>query len=169
MGNIRAVRPSEDAAGIADIYRWYVENTTVTFEMVALSENMMRRRIEEISSHFPYFVWEEESRILGYCYAHNWKSFEAYDITWETTIYLDPEARGQRIGTQLMERLIGECRERGIISLIACITADNQESCRFHEALGFKAVSLFRNVGRKFGRLLDVRDYQKILDCPGVS
>ncbi|MDE6792697.1 MAG: GNAT family N-acetyltransferase [Muribaculaceae bacterium] len=45
-------------------------------------------------------------------------------------------------------------------SLIACITAENEESCRFHERLGFERVSLFREVGVKFGKWLDVADYQ---------
>ena len=63
----------------------------------------------------------------------------------------------------LMERLIADCREAGLHVLIACITADNEASCRFHEKLGFEKVSEFRQVGRKFDRWLDVADYELIL------
>ena len=163
MGEIRKVDPARDAREITEIYRWYVENTTATFELVPLSEEEMLLRIEDIASGFPYYVWEEGGNILGYCYAHRWKSFPAYDITLETTIYLRPEAKGRGIGHLLMKRLIDECRVAGYISLIACITAENTESCRFHESLGFLPVSRFRNVGKKFGRLLDVADYQKVI------
>lgn len=162
-GIIRKVIASTDAGEIADIYRWYVENSTATFEVQPLSESQMRKRIEEIASRYPCFVWEEEGRILGYCYAHRWKNYAAYDITLETTIYLAPGITGQGIGRELMRTLIDECRERGVGSLIACITAENEGSCRFHESLGFGQVSDFRKVGMKFGRLLDVRDYQLIL------
>lgn len=163
MRVIREVNPKGDLDAITAIYRWYVENTTATFELEPLSASLMLKRIDDISALFPYYVCEEEGEILGYCYGHTWKKYPAYDITLETTVYLRPEERGRGIGKQLMHRLIGECRTRGYVSLIACITAENNESCRFHEGLGFKKVSLFRNVGRKFGRLLDVEDYQLIL------
>ncbi|MBD5387259.1 N-acetyltransferase [bacterium] len=163
MGEIRKVDPARDTREIAEIYRWYVENTTASFELIPLSEEKMLQRIKDIASDFPYYVWEEGGNILGYCYAHRWKSFPAYDITLETTIYLRPEARGRGIGRRLMDKLIAECRAARYTSLIACITAENTESCRFHESLGFLPVSRFRNVGKKFGRLLDVVDYQKEL------
>ncbi|MBD5225867.1 MAG: N-acetyltransferase [Bacteroidales bacterium] len=160
MVNIREVNPEADVRSIAAIYRWYVENTTATFELEPLTETDMLRRIEDISSRFPYFVCEDNGEIVGYSYAHTWKKFPAYDITSESTIYLLPQVKGRGIGRALMTCLIDECRQRGILSLIACITAENMESCRFHESLGFIPVSRFRNVGRKFGRLLDVVDYQ---------
>lgn len=160
MGYIRDGRASEDAEQLVFIYNWYVENTTATFELRPLTKKDMQTRIEQIAAQFPFLVWEENSRILGYCYAHKWKRFPAYDITLETTVYLRHDAKGQGIGRKLMEKLIDECKRRGIVSLIACITAENEESCHFHEKLGFKKVSLFRNVGQKFNRLLDVVDYQ---------
>ena len=67
---------------------------------------------------------------------------------------------GHGIGQVLMDHLIKECRERGYMSLIACITAENEGSRRFHERLGFSQVSDFKRVGYKFGRYLDVTDYQ---------
>lgn len=163
MGQIRRVDPERDIREIAEIYRWYVENTTATFELSPLSEEDMLRRVKEISSRFPYLVWEENGEIHGYCYAHRWKSFPAYDITLESTIYLRPGEKGRGIGTRLMSQLIGECKELAFSSLIACITAENQESCRFHESLGYVKVSEFHKVGRKFGRMLDVVDYQLML------
>ena len=163
MTGIREVNPETDLEAITEIYRWYVENTTATFELDPLTPESMLRRIEEVAPNFPYLVWENEGEILGYCYVHTWKKYPAYDITLETTIYLRPEETGRGIGKKLMQRLIGECRESGYGSLIACITAENTRSCRFHENLGFRKVSHFHGVGMKFGRLLDVEDYQLIL------
>ena len=163
-GSIRYVNPSSDVMDITEIYSWYVENTTATFELIPLSSNKMLERIKNIADRFPYFVWEEGGEILGYCYAHTWKSFPAYDITVETTVYLRPEVKGRGIGKKLMTRLIEECRQRGFENLIACITSENEESCLFHEYLGFHPVSHFHKVGRKFGRLLDVTDYEMPLN-----
>lgn len=159
---IREVRP-DDAAQIAGIYNRYILETTISFETQPLSAEDMRKRIEEISSYFPYLVAENNGKLIGYCYAHPWKERAAYCKTLETTIYLASEAKGKGLGTRLMDRLIDECRNRGYHVLIACITAENEESCRFHERLGFKKVSHFEQAGQKFGRWLDVADYELIL------
>lgn len=34
--------------------------------------------IDSISSAFPYFVYEYDGELIGYCYAHLWKEREAY-------------------------------------------------------------------------------------------
>ena len=159
---IREVRP-DDAAQIAGIYNRYILETTISFETQPLSAEDMRIRIEEISSYFPYFVAENNGKLTGYCYAHPWKERAAYCKTLETTIYLASEAKGRGLGTRLMTQLIKECRNRGYHTLIACITAENEESCQFHERLGFKKVSHFEQVGQKFGRWLDVADYELML------
>lgn len=166
MERIREVRPADDAKNIAAIYRWYVENTTATFELQPLSDAEMLHRIEDITARFPYFVYEKDGEIAGFCHAHTWKRFPAYDITLESTVYLRLDMKRRGIGKALMKRLIAECRHRGFFSMIACITAENEESCRFHESIGFTPASRFRNAGKKFGRLLDVVDYQLPLDRP---
>ena len=63
-----------------------------------------------------------------------------------------------------MTHLIDECRRQGYHALIACITADNLSSLRFHQRLGFRQVSRFSEVGRKFGRWLDLTFMQLQLD-----
>lgn len=152
-----------DAKAITDIYNKYIEHSTVTFETDVVSEVRMLHRIQEISSHFPYLVYEECGRVRGYCYAHAWKEREAYRNTLETTVYLAPGCQGKGIGRLLMEALIGECRRRGYHALVACITADNEASCALHEKLGFEQVSRFKEVGMKFGKWLDVVDYELLL------
>lgn len=184
---LRRVRP-EDAAAIAEIYNFYVLESTATFDLVPVTEDEMRSRIAEISSRFPYWVccrgddsWEKrhlaacgndswEKRrpaactVVGYCCAHPWRAQTAYAETLETTVYVAPDRRGQGVGRLLAERLIDDCRARGFHALVACITADNAASIRLHEKLGFRQVSKFREVGMKFGRRLDVTDLELLLD-----
>ena len=160
---IRPIDPIKDANEIADIYAWYVDHSTATFELRAPTSEDMASRLQSIALKYPAFVCEEEGLIAGYCYAHLWKAFAAYSQTLETTIYLRPGTEGKGIGRVRMERLIAACREQGISSLIACITAENEGSRRFHESLGFRQVSDFKAVGRKFGRDLSVTDYQLML------
>ena len=90
----------------------------------------------------------------------------AYRYTLETTVYLSPDYLGRGIGKRLMRELIEACRRNGYRALIACITAGNEASIALHTGLGFKQVSHFEQVGRKFGRWLDVVDYELLLN-PG--
>lgn len=161
-GFIRPVR-MDDAERIASIYNRYVSKTTITFETEPVPVEVMRGRIDSISSAFPYFVYEYDGELLGYCYAHLWKEREAYSKTLETTVYLAPEACRKGIGSLLMNHLIEDCRRRGCHALVACITADNQPSIAMHESLGFRQVSHFSQVGLKFDRWLDIIDLELVL------
>ena len=152
-----------DVKRITEIYNDYIINTTISFEVKPLTEDEMRNRIESVLAHGPFLVWEEDGEIAGYCYAHPWKERAAYHNTLETTVYLAPQYFRRGIGTQLMHELINQCRVDNIKVLIACITANNEASIKMHEALGFKQVSYFSQVGEKFGQWLDVIDMQLTL------
>ena len=152
-----------DVKRITEIYNDYIINTTISFEVKPLTEDEMRNRIESVLAHGPFLVWEEDGEIAGYCYAHPWKERAAYHNTLETTVYLAPQYFRRGIGTQLMRELINQCRVDNIKVLIACITANNEASIKMHEALGFKQVSYFSQVGEKFGQWLDVIDMQLTL------
>ena len=153
----------QDAKAITNIYNEYVLQSVATFDTEPVLEEEMRTRIAEISSRFPYLVYEENQEITGYCYAHTWKERSAYRYTLETTVYLSPGHTGKGIGMLLMKKLIGACRESGYRVLIACITEGNEASNILHEKLGFKQVSHFKKVGLKFDRWLDVADYELLL------
>lgn len=153
----------DDYEAIMEIYNDYVVNTTVSFETEPLTLAEMSTRIESVAVHYPCFVCEENGRVMGFCYVHAWKERAAYSATLETTIYLRQEAQHGGLGRRMMQLLIDECRKRGYNALIACITAENHISRAFHESLGFHKVSMFEGVGVKFGRRLDVTDYELVL------
>lgn len=152
-----------DCNEIAAIYNGYVKDTVISFETEAVTEAEMAVRVASISSRYPYFVYEKDGKVAGFCYAHAWKEKAAYRHTLETTVYLAPEVAGMGIGTLLMHKLIECCRASGYRSLIACITAGNTASFALHKKLGFKQSSYFEKVGFKFGRWLDVVDYELLL------
>ncbi len=154
----------QDAKAIADIYNQYVAHSVATFDTTPVREEDMQSRIAILSASYPYLVYEVDGEIAGYCYAHSWKEKAAYKYTLETTIYLNPNHQGKGIGRQLMQQLIDECRHGGYHALIACITEGNEASNTLHEKLGFKQVSRFEKVGRKFDRWLDVIDYELLLN-----
>lgn len=159
---IRKVKPT-DAEAITSIYNPFITDTTVSFETEPLSTDEMLKRIKEISAQYPYYVYEEDRKVQGYCYVHAWKERKAYAHTFEVTIYLAPSAQGHGIGKEMLKLLIEESKNLGAKALVACITEGNNHSIALHRSLGFEQVSHFKNVGYKFGRMLDVIDLELIL------
>ncbi|MEX2132157.1 MAG: arsinothricin resistance N-acetyltransferase ArsN1 family B [Pseudohongiellaceae bacterium] len=155
---------SQDAQQICSIYNWYIENTTITFEESAVTEEQMQQRIQGASSQRPWLVLQDRDRILGYAYASEWKSRCSYRYSVETTVYIDKDCRGKGIGPMLYEKLILALRETGIHALIAGIALPNDHSVALHEKLGFEKVAQFRQVGWKFNQWIDVGYWQLTLD-----
>lgn len=161
------IRPVDlsDSNAIAEIYNHYILNSVASFETEALSYEAMEKRIIEVSSNFPYYVCEIDGNIAGYCYAHPWKERAAYKYTLETTVYINPLHLHKGIGYNLMTTLIESCTKNGFHALIACITGNNKASIALHKKLGFKKVSHFEQVGYKHNQILDVVDYQLLLNA----
>lgn len=150
----------EDAPTLNRIYERYVTGTTVTFETIPPSDQEFRGRVERISRDFPYLVCEFQGEIIGYAYAHQCFERAAYAWCAETTVYLKPDARRLGLGRRLYGALIDILYVMNYKTLYAVIVSENAESCAFHERMGFKRFSVFRNAGWKLGRWLDVSWYE---------
>lgn len=157
---IRPVRPADDAAAVCEIYNHYVTDTVVTFENEPVSVTAMRQRIETIAEQFPYLVYEQGGKVLGFCYADTWRVRAAYDRTVETTVYLHHDWLGKGIGHQLYHELTGRLRKAGFHVAVATITLPNTQSVALHENFGFRKVAHFTEVGYKFDKWLDVGCWQ---------
>ena len=153
--NIRSVN-LDDAAQIAEIYNYYIQNTHHTFETEPLGVEEMRRRIGEVIEDYPYLVAEENGRILGYIYATQFKLRQAYAHSVEVSIYVRNEERQTGIGKSLYIKFLDELVETNIHAIVAGIALPNDASVKFHERLGFEKVARFREIGYKLGRWIDV-------------
>lgn len=160
---IRNVTP-DDARRIAQIYNYYIEQTIITFEYDCVSEDDIKNRILKIQSKgYPFIVYEEKNRVIGYAYLNNWRERAAYDITLETSIYLDHNIIGKGIGKTLYKELITKSKSIGIHSLIGVISLPNESSQRLHRNLGFNLIGNFKESGVKFDKLIDVEFWQLML------
>ncbi len=161
----------DDVPQITEIYNYYILNSVWSFEVDPVSEAEMGRRMASVQGTGPFLVFVDGAsgasgageRVLGYAYAHPWKERPAYGRSFETTVYVRSDECRRGIGTQLMEELIRRCRELPIHALIACITGCNLGSIEMHKRLGFKQVSMFEEVGMKFGQVLDVVDLELVI------
>lgn len=167
--SIRTVRP-EDAKNLLDIYAYYVEETAISFETEVPSVEEFKIRIEEILKSYPYIVACDNDELLGYAYLHPFVGRKAYELSAETTIYLNPVKKKMGIGKKLYSVLEDIAKAQNIINLYSCIgyvdVEDeylNNNSAEFHEHMGYRMVGKFENCGHKFGRWYHMVWMEKII------
>jgi L-amino acid N-acyltransferase YncA len=146
-----------DIPAIQAIYAHHVLHGLASFEEVAPPVEEMRSRFDAIAgTGKPYLVAEIGGRIVGYGYASTYRTRSAYRYTLENSIYIDERARGQGVGTALLEELISRCRKGPWRQMLAVIgDSANVASIGVHRKAGFRQVGLFEKVGYKHGRWVD--------------
>ena len=153
----------EDISHILEIYRPYVESTTVSFEYVCPSLEEFMGRFTKYTHQFPWLVWEEEGEILGYAYACAPFTRMAYSWVAEASVYLHPKAHRKGIGSALYDSLEELLRKQGYLTLYALVTSENTSSLAFHKARGYEVRADFPRQGYKMGKALGVIWLEKTL------
>lgn len=148
-----------DADALSDIYKYYVENFSYSFEYAAPSAREFAGRIEEISGKFPFFVCEYNGEIIGYAYAHRFKERKAYQWVCETSIYVKNGHTQKGIGKLLYEKLIPALKKQGFVKAFAVLGCPNEGSENFHKKMGFSLAATLPNIGYKLGSWHDIKYY----------
>ena len=159
------IRPAtpQDAQHIAEIYNYYIENTIITFEEEVVSGNTMAERLARGLQAGPWYVADVDGEVCGYCYAAPFAARSAYRFSAETTVYVSHKHQRKGFGCSLYSSLIQKLREERHHCAVGLIGLPNQGSVTLHEKLGFTKVGELREVGRKFGRWVDVGFWQLLL------
>ncbi|WP_366919411.1 arsinothricin resistance N-acetyltransferase ArsN1 family B [Hydrocarboniphaga sp.] len=153
-----------DAAAIHAIYAPLVASTGISFETRAPSIEEMQKRIATTLAHYPWLVAiDDRDQLLGYAYAGAHRAREAYQWSVDVSVYVAAGAHRLGTGRRLYRALFGILRVQGFVNAYAGIALPNQASIALHEALGFKPIGVYRNVGFKLGAWRDVGWYQLAL------
>ena len=166
--NLRLVRQS-DAAEIAEIYRPIVESTPISFELEPPDEQEIQHRIEHKLTTYPWLVCENDGRVAGYSYASQFRERAAYQWSVETSVYIHSDFRRFGIGRALYTSLFPMLIAQGYFNAYAGITLPNPSSVGLHEAMGFRLVGVYRNVGYKTGAWHDVGHWVLPLQPQGTT
>ena len=155
----------EHLPGIMAIYNHAVENTTAIWnDAVADLENRRDWWRGRIDAGFPVLVAVEGDAVLGYASYGPFRAFAGYRLTVEHSVYVAEAARRRGVGMALLRALEAEARRAYLHVMLGGIAADNEPSLALHRKLGFRETGRMPEVGRKFGRYLDLVFMQKILD-----
>ncbi len=158
-----------DANAIAAIYAPYVLETAISFEETPPTPSELQARITSILQTYPYLVFEDRGRVLGYAYGSQHRAKPAYRWSVETTVYVDRAAHRSGIGRALYIRLLELLTRQGFRSAFAGIVPPNEKSVGLHEALGFSYIGTFPEIGFKFGQLQDLGWWSRSLSLAPPS
>ena len=155
-----------DAAAIADIYNEAIATTTATFDTEAKTVEEREQWLGAHDERHPVLVAVVDNQVVGWASLTRWSDRCAYADTAETSFYVHSTQRGRGIGRQLKVAIIEEARRLGFHTLIARVAEGSHESLHLNQSAGFVLVGTLKEVGRKFGKLLDVHIFQKMLHEP---
>lgn len=153
----------DDLETILDIYNFYVVTTTATFDHNPVSKDELRQRIFLDHEKYRTYLLQYCGETAGFCFLTQFKKKKGYERTAEIGLYLKPEFTSKGIGEQAIVFLEKIAVDRQIKVIIASICSENTASIKLVQRSGYEKCAHYKEVGEKFGRVLDVIDYEKIL------
>ena len=165
---IRLASPS-DAAAVDEIYSPIVRDTHISFEQTVPDVGELAARIGKTLAQYPWLVCEIDGRLAGYAYGSAFRARSAYQWTVETTVYIHADFQRRGVSRALYGSLLAILREQGYCNAVGVIALPNEASIRAHEALGFRKIGVFRNIGHKAEAWRDTGWWQLELRPPPQS
>lgn len=163
------IRPAteQDLPAILAIYNDAILTTTAVYDYQPHTLAMRQTWYEaKVSGGWPLFVADDAGTVVGFSSLGPFRAWAAYKYTVENSVYVAAARRGQGVGKLLLPPLIDAARQMEMHAIIAGIDATNVASYRLHQSFGFVEVAHFREVGYKFGRWLDLKFLELVLETP---
>jgi L-amino acid N-acyltransferase len=153
----------DDLEATRAIYNLEVTESTVTFDLVPRTPEEQRVWLTARSGAHAVIVADDDGDVVGFASFSPYRDRPAYSTTVEDSVYIRRDQRGKGVGKLLLGELVTLATSHGFHSMIARIVGGHDASIALHTSLGFEVVGTEREVGRKFGRWLDVLVMQKLL------
>ena len=152
-----------DAEAIAAIYNFEVAMSFVTFDLVPRSLDEQLAWLQARSGAHPCIVaTTPEDGVTGWACLSPYRPKAGYATSVENSIYVHRDHQGRGVGDLLLAELVRLADEHGFHSVFARIAGDNLPSIALHHKHGFSTIGIEREVGRKFGKWLDVTVLQRL-------
>jgi phosphinothricin acetyltransferase len=154
---------ANDLAAMLELYNFYIMNTTATFDHGQITPEEFRQRLFIGHEKYRTYIIRRDKETAGFCFLMQYRKKAAYDRTAEIGLYLKPEFTGKAIGDEAVTFLEKIAVNNGIRVIIASISGENTASIKLFQKMGYEKCAHYKQVGEKFGRFVDVIDYEKIL------
>jgi L-amino acid N-acyltransferase YncA len=155
----------DDAEAVRQIYNREVTGSTVTFDLVPRTLEAQRAWLASHQGAHPAVVAvePESQQVVGFGSLTAYRDRPAYSTTVEDSVYVHHERRGAGVGRVLLDELVRLATVHGFHAVMARIVGGHEASIALHRSCGFELVGVEREVGRKFGKWLDVALMQRLL------
>ncbi len=154
----------QDLTTVLEIYNHYILTTTATFRLETISMETLKSFIYLDHPRYRTFLILRQGEVAGFCFLTQYKNLPAYDRTAEMGIYIKPGFTHQGLGSAAVNHLEKKAEENGFKVIIASISGENTPSINLFKKSGYDECGHFKKVGEKFGRVLDVVYFQKVLE-----
>ncbi|WXL25177.1 N-acetyltransferase family protein [Ectopseudomonas mendocina] len=154
-----------DLEGILGIFNHAVINSTALW--IERLSDLEERRVwlkQRNAAGFPVLVAVANGEVLGYASYGTWRANEGFCHTVEHSVYVRDDQQGKGIGKALLLELIDRARADDLHVMVAAIESSNVASIALHQRHGFITTGQMPQVGRKFGRWLDLTFMQLTLN-----
>jgi len=153
-----------DLKAIQAIYNEAIENTTITFDIIPRSDDVMLSWYEAHQGFYKILVYEMNGEAVGFASLSKYREHHAYKATVELSIYVQKTLRGAGIGKALMSAIIAYAKAcESIHNVVSVITSENEKSIKFHIDYGFTHCGQIKDAGYKFERYLGIDMLQLIV------
>ncbi len=162
---VREATP-DDIDAMGAIYAHHVRVGFGSFEETPPERDAFAERVSGVQAlGLPWLVAEIAGHVVGYAYSSSFRPRSGYRYTVEDSVYVDPAHAGQGVGRALLEAVIERCRALGLRQMAAVIgDSGNTASMALHRGCGFEMAGVFRSVGFKHGRWVDIVLMQRALN-----
>jgi phosphinothricin acetyltransferase len=151
-----------DVPAITEIYNEAILTTTATFDIKPKTVASQRNWFKDHGKRNPVLVAVVDGKVVGWVSLSEYSARCAYADTVELSLYIKEVFRNQGVGKRLMTAVLAEGQKAGLHSVISRIAGGNDISIHLHKQFGFQDVGMMKEVGNKFGKLLDVYIMQKM-------
>lgn len=151
-----------DVPAITGIYNEAILTTTATFDTEPKTTAAQRKWFKAHGPKNPILVAVEGGKIIGWASLSAYSDRCAYSGTAELSVYVKEKFRNHGIGRKLMQAVLEEGKKAGLHTIISRIAGGNDISIHLHRQFDFADIGTMKEVGNKFGQLLDVSLMQKM-------
>jgi phosphinothricin acetyltransferase len=156
---------ADDLPALTALYNHYVLHDHATFDIEPYPVEARRAWFDHYRDTGPHrlLVAELAGTIAGYATSSAHRAKPAYATSVETTVYCAPDVVGRGVGSALYAALFDALAQEDAHRAYAGVALPNEASVRLHQRFGFHELGTFHEVGRKFGRWVDVRWFERAL------